>query len=220
MKISKIILTACLLFVVFGYSQKKLTGKVADFNNKPIAKARIYLDSIYSKVLTDKNGDFEVLVPEKVATINVYSDEHGLLSSKYNKEDKMSFVFLEADKSKKIKKGSDVSLTYSASEQKYEAVKSQTINTSSDKRTYNTIYEMIRGKVAGVNVSRDNKITIQGVSSINYLSEPLFVVNGMIVSSIDYIIPNNVLSIRVLKGAEASSYGSQGSNGVIVITTK
>lgn len=218
MKISKILLTICLLFVIFGYSQNKLTGKVVDFNNKPVAKAKIYLDSIYSKVVTNKNGDFEISVPAKVSTINVYSHEYGLLSSKYNNENKMSFVFLEAGKSKRIEKGTDVSIAYSKSEDKYVA-KSQSTSTQSDKRTYNTIYEMIRGKVAGVSVSRDNKITIQGVSSINFISEPLFVVDGMIVSNIDYIIPNNVKSIRVLKGAEASVYGSQGSSGVIVITT-
>jgi TonB-dependent SusC/RagA subfamily outer membrane receptor len=219
MKISKILLTICLSFVVFGYSQNKLTGKVVDFNNKPVAKAKIYLDSIYSKVQTNKDGDFEVLIPAKVGTINVYSEEYGLLSSKYNNEYKMSFVYLEADKSKKIKKGKDVSLIYSESNQKYEVIQSHNTNASTDKRTYNTIYDMIRGKVAGVSVSRDNKITVQGVSSINFTSDPLFVVDGMIVSNIDYIIPNNVKSIRVFKGAEASYYGSQGSNGVIVITT-
>jgi TonB-dependent SusC/RagA subfamily outer membrane receptor len=219
MKISKILLAICLSFIVLGYGQNKLTGKVVNFNNKPVAKAKIYLDSIYSKVQTNKNGNFEVLIPAKVTTINVYSDEYGLLSSKYNNETKMSFVFLEADKSKKIKKGSDVSLIYSESNQKYEVIQSHNTNTSTDKRTYNSIYDMIRGKVAGVSVSRDNKITIQGVSSINFNSDPLFVVDGMIVSSIDYIIPNNVKSIRVLKGAEASVYGSQGSSGVIIITT-
>ncbi|PVX46482.1 TonB-dependent SusC/RagA subfamily outer membrane receptor [Flavobacterium sp. 103] len=218
MKISKILLTICLSFVFFGYGQNRLTGKVVDFNNKPVAKAKIYLDSIYSKVTTDKNGDFEVSIPAKVGTINVYSHEYGLLSSKYNNENKMSFVFLEADQSKKTEKGNDVSIAYSKSEDKYVA-KSQGKSTQSDKSNYNTIYDMIRGKVAGVTVSRDHKITIQGVSSINYASEPLFVVDGMIVSNIDYLIPNNVKSIRVLKGAEASYYGSQGSSGVIVITT-
>jgi hypothetical protein len=218
MKISKMLLTICLLSIFFGYGQNKLTGKVVDFNNKPVAKAKIYLDSIYSKVATNKSGDFEVSVPAKVSTINVYSHEHGLLSSKFNNETKMSFVFLEADQSKKIKTGTDVSIAYSKSEDKYVA-KSKSTSTTNDKSNYNTIYDMIRGRVAGVTVSRDNRITVQGVSSINFVSQPLFVVDGMIVSSIDYLIPNNVKSIRVLKGAEASYYGSQGSSGVIVFTT-
>ena len=79
---------------------------------------------------------------------------------------------------------------------------------------------MIRGKLAGVSVSSDNKITIRGVSSLNYTTEPLFVVDGIIVSSIDYIFPNNVKKISVLKGAEATIYGARGTSGVLVITTK
>ena len=218
MKIEKSLLIICLFFMFFGYSQNKLTGKVVDFDNKPVAKAKIYLDSINSKVVTNKSGDFEVSFTAKVSTINVYSHEYGLLSSKFNNETKMSFVFLEADQSKKIKTGTDVSIAYSKSEDKYVA-KSKSTSTTNDKSNYNTIYDMIRGRVAGVTVSRDNKITVQGVSSINFVSQPLFVVDGMIVSSIDYLIPNNVKSIRVLKGAEASYYGSQGSSGVIVFTT-
>jgi TonB-dependent SusC/RagA subfamily outer membrane receptor len=220
MKISKILLTICLSFVVLGYGQNKLTGKVVDFNNKPVAKAKIYLDSIYSKVKTNKDGNFEVLIPAKVKTINVYSDEYGLLSSKYNNEDNMSFVFLETDKSKKIKKENAVSLAYSETNQKYVVSESQSTKSSKDNRTYNTIYDMIRGKVAGVSVSNDNKITIRGFSSIKYVGPPIFVVNGMIVSNIDFLIPNNVKSIEVLKDAEAAIYGSRGSAGAIVITTK
>jgi TonB-dependent SusC/RagA subfamily outer membrane receptor len=58
------------------------------------------------------------------------------------------------------------------------------------------------------------------VSSIRNISDPLFVVDGVIVSSIDYISPNNVKSVSVLKDAAASIYGAQGSSGVIVIKTK
>jgi TonB-dependent Receptor Plug Domain len=222
MKISKTILAICLLFVVFGFAQNKLTGKVVDFKNNPVAKAKIYLDSIYSNVETNKKGDFEVLVPEKVTEINVYSYEYGLLTSKYNKETTINFIFLETDNSKKIKKGSKVSLVYSKYEQKYQVINPRGINAENDKtvQIYNTIYDMIRGKLAGVSVSNDNKITIRGVSSLRYTTEPLFVVDGMIVSSIDYLSPNNVKTIKVLKGAEASIYGAQGTSGVIVITLK
>jgi TonB-dependent SusC/RagA subfamily outer membrane receptor len=98
----------------------------------------------------------------------------------------------------------------------------QNINSSKDKNAaiYNTIYDMIRGRLAGVTVSRDNKISIRGVSSIRNISEPLFVVDGMIVSSIDYIVPNNVKEISVLKDGAAAIYGSQASAGVIIIKTK
>lgn len=222
MKISKTLLIICSFFVFLGYAQKTLSGKVVNYKNKPVAKAKIYLDSIYSNVETNKNGEFEVTLPEKLSTINVYSDEYGLLSSKFNNETKMNFMYLESEKLKNRKKGDKISLVYSETDQKYEVISSKSIDASNDKNTqiYNTIYDMIRGKLAGVYVSRDNKITIRGVSSIRNISDPLFVVDGSIVSSIDYISPNNVKSISVLKGAEASIYGSQGSSGVIIIKTK
>jgi TonB-dependent SusC/RagA subfamily outer membrane receptor len=79
---------------------------------------------------------------------------------------------------------------------------------------------MMRGRIAGVTVQQDNTIIIRGINSIRNNSEPLFVVDGNVVSSIDFIVPNEVLSINVLKDADASIYGSRGSSGVIVIKLK
>lgn len=224
MKFSKTLLLILLLFVGFGYAQNKLTGKVMNSNNKPVANAKIYLDSIYSNIETNRNGDFEVQLPEKVSVINVYSHEYGLLSSKYSKESIMNFMFLESEKAikERTKKGDKISIGYSEVDKKYKVNNSEAISVSNDKNAiiYNTIYDMIRGRLSGVTVSRDNRITIRGVSSIRNISEPLFVVDGMIVSNIDYISPNNVKNISVLKGADASIYGSQASAGVIVIKTK
>ena len=64
---------------------------------------------------------------------------------------------------------------------------------------------------------RGNSVQIQGQSSINSSTEPLFVVDGMVVGSIDNITPSMVESISVLKGAATSIYGSRGANGVILI---
>lgn len=63
------------------------------------------------------------------------------------------------------------------------------------------------------------KIVIRGVGTINN-TDPLFVVNGIIVGSIDDISPQTVKSIEILKGGDAAMYGSRGANGVILITLK
>lgn len=224
MKITKLLLFALLLFVGFGYGQKKLTGKVTNYKNKPVAGVKIYLDTVYSNVATNKEGEFEVQLPENVRAINIFSYDYGLLSSKFNNEDKMNFMFLEPEKEAKahLKKGDKVSIGYSEVDQKFLVNTTQSITETTDKNAaiYTNIYDMIRGRLAGVSVSRDRKITIRGVSSIRNISEPLFVVDGMIVSSIDHILPNNVKSINVLKGGDAAIYGSQASAGVLVIKTK
>ena len=84
---------------------------------------------------------------------------------------------------------------------------------------YQDIYDMIRGRVAGVEVS-GRSIKIRGTNSLNVSTEPLFVVDGVIVREIDDIAPETVKSIEVLKGPDAAVYGVRGSNGVIVITRK
>ena len=183
-----------------------------------------HLDSTYVNVQTNKKGEFEVLIPEKVEMINVYSDEYGLLSSKFNNEDIMNFMFLDPQKSKKeqTKISDKVEIGYSDVNKKYQVKNVESVGLEKDKNVivFNTIYDLIRSRLSGVTVSKNNIIAIRGVNSINNISEPLFVVDGFIVSSIDYITPSNVKSVSVLKDGAAAIYGSRASSGVILITTK
>ena len=207
MKTFNKILFLLLLVFSLGNAQTVLTGKVLNYKKKPVANASIYLDTIDSNVVTNKDGEFSLTVPEKVKTIKVHAKKYGWLSSAYNNETKMNFMYLETDKFQEKKITTD---------------NSQNLNAEQDKNssTYRTIFDMIRGKLAGVVVTQDNKITIRGVSSFYYSSEPLFVVDGVVVNTIDDISPVNVKSINVLKGADASIYGSRGASGVIVIKLK
>lgn len=75
---------------------------------------------------------------------------------------------------------------------------------------------MIKGRIPGVTVT-GNKIVIRGVKTLMGSSDPLFVVDGIIRNNIDDIQPNLVKSISVLKGPDATMYGSRGANGVIMI---
>ena len=97
--------------------------------------------------------------------------------------------------------------------------------------------DMIQGKVAGVNViSNDGtpgggaQIRIRGGSSLNASNDPLIVIDGMAMDNdgvkglsnkLSMINPQDIESFNVLKDASATAiYGSRGSNGVIIITTK
>jgi TonB-dependent SusC/RagA subfamily outer membrane receptor len=202
----KSLCAAVFLISILANAQQTLSGKVVNYKNKPLVGVKIFVDSTDTNVETDKEGLYNIVLPQKVKSIKVYSKKYGWLSNEYTIESKMDFMFLDADKSKK---------------EKNTAV-GQSISTEKDKNTviYRSIYDMIRGRIAGVIVQPDNTIIIRGISSIKNNAEPLFVVDGNVVSSIDYIVPNEVKSIAVLKDAEASIYGSRGSNGVLVITTK
>jgi TonB-dependent SusC/RagA subfamily outer membrane receptor len=75
---------------------------------------------------------------------------------------------------------------------------------------------MLRGQ-PGVLVN-GRSVIIQGISTIYGSTEPLYVLDGAIVSTIDGIPPQMVKSIEILKGPSASIYGSRGANGVILVT--
>ena len=213
-----------MFFVAFGFSQTRLAGNVSNSKSKPIAKAQIFLDSINSNVTTDKRGYFEVMIPVGVKDINVFSGKYGLLSYVYNGESKIDFIFIDGKVSSKdrVKDGDEVSLDYNELEQKYVAIKVDRVKAGQqiDSARFRNIYDLIRNRLSGVYVTRDNKIRIRGVNSIISPQDPLFVVNGSIVSSINDILPVDVEDIGVLKDSAAAIYGSRGANGVIVITTK
>jgi TonB-linked SusC/RagA family outer membrane protein len=119
-----------------------------------------------------------------------------------------------------------------------------------------TVERALQGKIAGANIQTNSgapgggvQVSLRGVSSINAASEPLWVVDGVVVSNVAIpsganavtrasrgsnasnqdapvnriadINPEDIETIEVLKGASASAiYGSQASNGVIIVTTK
>ncbi|MEJ7829647.1 MAG: SusC/RagA family TonB-linked outer membrane protein [Segetibacter sp.] len=89
--------------------------------------------------------------------------------------------------------------------------------------------QALAGRIAGVNVSTNSgrpggrtAIAIRGYSSINAANDPLYVVDGIIwTGGIATLNPNDIESIDVLKDASSTAiYGTRGTNGVIIITTK
>jgi TonB-linked SusC/RagA family outer membrane protein len=98
---------------------------------------------------------------------------------------------------------------------------------SMEKRSVSTIDQALQGQVAGVDVTSNSgtpgggvMVRIRGIGTLND-SDPLFVIDGMMVSDINFLNPNDVENITVLKDASSTAiYGSRGSNGVVIITTK
>lgn len=93
--------------------------------------------------------------------------------------------------------------------------------------TFNVL-QRLRGKVAGVNIYTNsgapmgnNRVVIRGMGTINASSNPLYVVDGVVMENIDVMNPNDIKSVEVLKDASATAiYGARGANGVILITTE
>ena len=104
-------------------------------------------------------------------------------------------------------------------------------------RPATSLNQALSGKIAGVQVNTNSgrpggksNIRVRGFSSINSSNNPLYVIDGVQLpqgnqanfsSAIDYLNPNDVVSIEVLKDASSTAiYGARGANGVILVTTK
>jgi len=91
-----------------------------------------------------------------------------------------------------------------------------------------TVGQALVGRVAGVEVRQSDgapgmgvNIRVRGVNSLSASTQPLYVIDGYPVSNDDFINPNDIESIEILKdAASAAIYGSRGASGVVLITTK
>ena len=86
----------------------------------------------------------------------------------------------------------------------------------------------LKGKASGVNIFSNSgqpgsniRVLIRGVSTINSSTDPLYVVDGVVMEDFRLLNPNDIENIEVLKDASSAAiYGARGANGVIMVTTK
>jgi iron complex outermembrane receptor protein len=97
-----------------------------------------------------------------------------------------------------------------------------------NKGNINSPIQLIQGKVAGLDITKPGGdpngmyyLRLRGLSTISANTQPLMIIDGMSNASFDNVDPNDIESITVLKdGSSAAIYGTRGSNGVILVTTK
>ncbi len=201
----------------------KVTGTVTDIEMHPVGGVLIVIDFQDSGTKTRNDGTYKIKVKPDVKSVGAYTSNMGSAVTMFEGQKEIDFVL----------DGTEAMVNFAPAvregEKKidigYGTVNSKEVITdvgyidgqTVDNAAYSNIYDMIQGKVPGVDVV-GNTITIRGIGSLNLSSDPLFVVDGVAVSSIDNISPREVKSITVLKGASAAIYGTRGANGVILIT--
>lgn len=223
-------MTASLLVAItvcsaaFAQQTTKVTGVVSDENGEPLTGAGVLIKGTTNGTTTGIDGDFTLEVP-RGATLTIsyigYVDQDVVPGTRSRLE-----IALEPD-SKLLDEV--VVIGYGTVKRKdltgsVASVRGEDIEV---KRT-TTLSTALQGSLSGVLVTRDNSapgasagsIRVRGVTTIG-TSDPLIIVDGVQVSSMDYVNPADVQSISVLKDAAAASiYGSKAAAGVILITTK
>lgn len=212
------------------HGQKKnrnvvISGTVTFDGKSKVAGAMILANRINTNVITDSLGRFEIEVKRSVKTVGAFTYEFGSaeVALKGSKTVNIALDGTFAIRDYIPGKTDDdetVNIGYSNVKKKNVTSAVGRIDATEDKfSAYTNIYDLLSSQVPGVQVT-GRTIRVRGVTSINASNDPLLVVDGMVVSSIDNISPREVKSISVLKGSEAAIYGSRGATGVILIDLK
>lgn len=210
----------------FVTQQNELEGTVKDQAGLPLSGVTVKIPAENRSAITDEQGKFRLIISKdnytlefsmqgyEKKTLNLKKGEsvHVVLNSTQEVIDEVVVVGYGTQKARSI--SSSIS-----------KIKSESLND----RPATRIDNAIAGKLAGVQVQEISgqpgkglTVKVRGSNSINYSSNPLYVVDGFpLTGGLDNINPNDIESIEVLKdAASAAIYGSRGANGVVLVTTK
>ena len=242
------ILFIILIFPFFIHSQSKnISGTVSDENGTPLPGATVQLkgsDSVGA--ITDFDGNF---------SLSIASDSSNILVISY-----IGYVNLEVDVSNQLSINVNLQPDTEALEEVVVvgygtvlkrdltgAVSSVVVDDDVSRQSA-TVDQLLQGRAAGVQVTQNSanpnsgvSVRIRGTNSLRGNNEPLYVIDGVIISSagedviptgsgntgqeaqsgLNGLNPRDIERIEVLKDASATAiYGSRGANGVVLITTK
>lgn len=203
----------------------QIEGNVTDNNNVPLPGVSILVKGTSNGVQTDFDGNYSIKVEDANAVL-IFS-YIGFLTQEISIDNRISIdVSLEED----VAKLDEVVVIGYGSLQKKD-ISSAIVKVNEEefnKGNINDPVQLLVGKVAGLTVSNvggsvtgNSTIRLRGLSSFGANIEPLIVIDGVIGGSLNNIDPNDIKSIDVLKDASAGAiYGTRGSSGVIIVTTK
>ncbi|MBD2702010.1 TonB-dependent receptor [Spirosoma sp. BT702] len=215
-------------------ADRPLTGRITDEKNEGLPGVSVLIKGTQRGTITDADGRYRLEIPDGNVTL-VFSFV-GYLSQEVAVGSQNSIsLSLKAD----AKMMDEVVVIGYGTARKSDLTGAVgTVKTEQlMERPAPSLNQALSGRMPGVQVNTNSgrpggrtTVRIRGFSSINSSNNPLYVVDGVMLpqgnqnqfsSAIDYINPNDIVSIEVLKDASSTAiYGARGANGVILVTTK
>ena len=211
---------------IITQQKKKVTGVIVDNFGEPVIGATVVEKGTTNGAITGIDGEFSIDVAEN-ATIDItyigYSSQSIAVAGRTN------INITLAEDTQNLEE--IVVVGYSVQKRESLTGALQTLNNEKlTNITTPSVQNMLNGKAPGVYVAPGSgrpgsagNIVIRGRSSINGETRPLWVIDGVIAGTTpnNSLNPNDIESMTILKDAASTAiYGSQGANGVIVVTTK
>jgi len=213
------------LFIQASYAQISLTGTVTESDGTPLIGVNILEKNTNNGSITDIDGNYELNVTDENSVLEFsylgFETQEMVVGGQRN----ISIVLgLDANELDEI-----IVVGYGVQKKKVvTGAITKVRGEDLEEQPIATIDEALQGRTSGVRVISNSgqpgdgaTIRVRGTSSFG-ASDPLFVVDGIpIGGGIDFINPSDIESIEVLKdAASASIYGTRGTGGVILVTTK
>ena len=217
-----IALAAALFLGGIAAFAQSVSGKVVDTNGTPVIGAAVFVPGTTTGASTDVDGNFQIgVAPGTTLEISCI----GYVTKTVTAAASMSIV-LEED-SEMIEETVVIG---------YGSVKRSDLTSAVSKMDSRGIADRpllraesaLQGQLAGVSVQTTNnepgadpQIRVRGAASMSAGNDPLYIIDGVPNTTLQGVNPADIASIEVLKdAASAAIYGSRGSNGVILVTTK
>lgn len=213
----------CLSMGLAQGAKRPVEGKVADNQNMPLPGVNVVVKGTMNGMVTDANGAFRLEVAdEDVIVFSFIGYEEQQITVGSQTSINVTLIEEMSDLTEVVVVG------YGAQKKSLvtgsiSSIKADDIANSSSTR----VDQALQGRTSGVTIlpvsgspGSGAKIRIRGTGT-NGNSNPLYIIDGMKTTSIDNIAPSDIESIEVLKdAASAAIYGTEGANGVIIISTK
>jgi len=221
-----LLIISFLLFSVTFAQQGSLQvkGKVSDESGQPLANVTVLVKGGRSAVVTGGDGGFTISVPDAKAKLMI--SYVGFQSQELS----VGSGTLDIKLSPIGGKLNEVVVVGYGTQKRREVTSAVTTVTAEqfNKGNISDVAQLLQGKVAGLSIAKPGgdpnagfSIRLRGLSTLGASTSPLVVVDGQVGVDINTIDPNDIQSIDVLKdAASAAIYGTRGSAGVIIVTTK
>lgn len=219
------LLLTLLSFSLTALAQQKVTGKVKDSSGEPVIGASVVVKGNNTMgTITDFDGNFMLDVPAKSVLVISYI---GYVTQEVPTAGKNSLEIVLKEDTKTL----DEVVVIGYGTQRKGDVTSSVASVKADnfvKGAVKDVGQLIQGKVAGLAITNPNgdptgstQICLRGTNTIGGANTaPLVLIDG-IPGELGTVAPEDVESVDVLKdGSAAAIYGTRGTNGVILITTK
>ncbi len=218
--------TFAVLFVGVLYAQDgTVSGTVTSAEEGPLPGVNVLVKGTTTGTVTDLDGNYRLTVPEG-SDILVFSSI-GYINQEVSINGRTTVdVELVTD----VQSLSEVVVVGYGTQEKKE-ITSAVASISSEefnKGNVNDANQLLQGKVAGLIVSKPGadpnrgfNVRLRGLSTLGANSQPLVIIDGVVGADLNTVDPNDIASMDILKdGSAAAIYGSRGSSGVILVTTK